>query len=629
MPGHSPAVLAAPARGGHPITSRRTISRSTTTFWTPASWSTPSRLASVDSANRAACDATLPWPGAARTHIPAVEMTKWFDTNYHYLVPEFEPGQAFRLASTKPWTSTWRPRRSASRRGRSCWGPSRSCSWANRLPRARIRWFTSIRCCRFMGSSWSDWPSRGRAGSRWTSLAWRPTRPHEHRAAWASAYERLSDASGPRLLVATYFGDLGDNLQTALRLPVDALHVDLVRWRDHLDRLLASVPERLSFSLGLVDGRNVWKTDLDRRAGRCPAGRRRLGTGPGDGRALVLAVARAGRSRRGNRTGRRSSAAGWLSDGRSWQRFACWRGRSTAATRRAARNWRPTPRRREPPPFAADAQPRRPAAHGLGRAGDARRKSPFAERRRSQQRELVAAAAADDDDRLLSTDAPRSAKPGRAISRGELSDEQYDAFRERRWPRRFASRNSSGWTCSCMARPNATTWSSISASGWTGFAFTENGWVQSYGSRCVKPPILFGDVRGHGPMTVGWATSRMACTAKPVKGMLTGPVTILCWSFVRDDQPRSETCRQIALAIRDEVPDLEAAGVGVIQIDEPALREGMPLRRADRPSTWTGPSTAFRLASCGVARRDPNPHAHVLLASSTTSSRPSPDSTPT
>ena len=135
----------------------------------------------------------------------------------------------------------------------------------------------------------------------------------------------------------------------------------------------------------------------------------------------------------------------------------------------------------------------------------------------------------------------------------------------------------------------------------SGFAFTGNGWVQSYGSRCVKPPIIYGDVSRNGPMTVRWAKEAMTYTKKPIKGMLTGPVTILCWSFVRDDQPRSDTCRQIALAIRDEVHDLEAAGVRVIQIDEPAFREGLPLRKADRPEYLRWAVECFRLASSGVA----------------------------
>ncbi|MFZ3174913.1 MAG: 5-methyltetrahydropteroyltriglutamate--homocysteine S-methyltransferase, partial [Thiobacillus sp.] len=134
-----------------------------------------------------------------------------------------------------------------------------------------------------------------------------------------------------------------------------------------------------------------------------------------------------------------------------------------------------------------------------------------------------------------------------------------------------------------------------------GFAFSQNGWVQSYGSRCVKPPIIYGDVSRPGPMTVGWTTYAQSLTARPMKGMLTGPVTILQWSFVRDDQPRATTALQIALAIRDEVDDLEGAGIGIIQIDEPAYREGLPLRRADWPAYLDWASRAFRISASGVA----------------------------
>jgi 5-methyltetrahydropteroyltriglutamate--homocysteine methyltransferase len=147
----------------------------------------------------------------------------------------------------------------------------------------------------------------------------------------------------------------------------------------------------------------------------------------------------------------------------------------------------------------------------------------------------------------------------------------------------------------------------------TGFAVTENGWVQSYGSRCVKPPIIYGDVARKQPMTVAWSKFAQSLTAKPMKGMLTGPVTILQWSFVRDDQPRSETCRQIALAIRDEVSDLEAAGIRVIQIDEPALREGLPLLRSDWPKYLAWAVESFRIAAAGV-RDQTQIHTHMCYA---------------
>jgi 5-methyltetrahydropteroyltriglutamate--homocysteine methyltransferase len=146
-----------------------------------------------------------------------------------------------------------------------------------------------------------------------------------------------------------------------------------------------------------------------------------------------------------------------------------------------------------------------------------------------------------------------------------------------------------------------------------GFVFSESGWVQSYGSRCVKPPIIYGDVSRPNPMTVRWSTYAQSLTRLPVKGMLTGPVTILQWSFVRDDQPRSQTCQQIALAIRDEVADLEAAGIKIIQIDEPAIREGLPLRRADWLEYLDWSIKAFRLASSGVQDRT-QIHTHMCYS---------------
>ena len=146
-----------------------------------------------------------------------------------------------------------------------------------------------------------------------------------------------------------------------------------------------------------------------------------------------------------------------------------------------------------------------------------------------------------------------------------------------------------------------------------GFCFTENGWVQSYGSRCVKPPIIYGDISRPAPMTVKEFAFAQSLTTKPMKGMLTGPVTILCWSFVRDDLERSEVCRQIAFALRDEVMDLEKVGARIIQIDEPALREGLPLKRKDAENYLCWAVNAFRIASCGVAD-ETQIHTHMCYS---------------
>ncbi len=146
-----------------------------------------------------------------------------------------------------------------------------------------------------------------------------------------------------------------------------------------------------------------------------------------------------------------------------------------------------------------------------------------------------------------------------------------------------------------------------------GFAFTHNGWVQSYGSRCVKPPVIYGDVQRPAPMTVRWSQYAQSLTGRPMKGMLTGPVTMLQWSFVRDDQPRATTCRQIALALRDEVLDLEQAGIRTIQIDEPALREGLPLRRADWPAYLEWAVDCFRISASSVAD-DTQIHTHMCYS---------------
>jgi 5-methyltetrahydropteroyltriglutamate--homocysteine methyltransferase len=187
------------------------------------------------------------------------------------------------------------------------------------------------------------------------------------------------------------------------------------------------------------------------------------------------------------------------------------------------------------------------------------------------------------------------------FKRGEWSQEQYDAFLQTTLADTIRIQEDIGLDVLVHGEAERNDMVEFFGEQLDGFTFTDNGWVQSYGSRCVKPPVIYGDVKRRGPMTVRWSKAAQELTSKPVKGMLTGPATILCWSFVRDDQPRSDTCRQIALAIRDEVHDLEAAGVRVIQIDEPAFREGLPLRTADRDAYFRWAVEAFRLASSDVS----------------------------
>jgi 5-methyltetrahydropteroyltriglutamate--homocysteine methyltransferase len=240
---------------------------------------------------------------------------------------------------------------------------------------------------------------------------------------------------------------------------------------------------------------------------------------------------------------------------------------------------------------------------------DLRRATPYAERRK-RQLELPAYPTTTIGS-FPQTAEVRNAR--RRFLNGELSPAEYDRFIEEQITKTLTLQEDIGLDVLVHGEFERNDMVEYFGEQLAGFAFTEHGWVQSYGTRYVKPPIIFGDVARPGPMTVRWSAFAQSKTRRPVKGMLTGPVTILQWSFVRDDQPRAETARQLALAIRDEVKDLEAAGIRVIQIDEPALREGMPLRRADWAGYQEWAVNAFRLATSGVAD-DTQIHTHMCYS---------------
>jgi 5-methyltetrahydropteroyltriglutamate--homocysteine methyltransferase len=414
------------------------------------------------------------------------------------------------------------------------------------------------------------------------------------------AYDQLAAVS-PRLsiLVANYFGPLRENLATAVRIPVRALHVDLVRGGGELDRVLASLPEDMCLSVGLVDGRNVWKTDLQKASALL----RRVVDTVGEERTIVgpscsllhvpvdLDV----------ETTLDSRIRPWLAFARQKLREITTLARSSHGVdaqveAELAQN-----------ASALQGRDKSPLTHNpdVRQRADAitaemvSRKSVCSQRRRVQREALRLP-------RFPTTtigsfpQTPEIRRHRASYKRGDITEEQYDCRLQDVMTETIRFQEEVGLDVLVHGEAERNDMVEYFGERLEGFAITDNGWVQSYGSRCVKPPVLYGDVSRSKPMTVGWTQSAMACTSKPVKGMLTGPVTILCWSFVRADQPRSETCRQIALAIRDEVQDLEAAGVPIIQIDEPAFREGLPLRNAERPEYLRWAVECFRLASSGV-----------------------------
>ena len=540
-----------------------------------------------------------------------LEMTKWFDTNYHYLVPELGLETEFALGCERPVDQFREALELGVATRPVLIGPVTflllsaatdvGFSPLQLLPRILPVYAQVLRDLTAAGADWIQLDEPALV----TDL------PAAARDAYAQAYEVLAAASPARLLVATYFGGLRDNLETAAALPVDGLHVDIVRAPEQLTPLVGTLPPNRVLSVGAIDGRNVWRTDLRRAVDALGEVHAQLGDrlwlGPScsllhvpDDLELETEI---------DPTVREWLAFGRqkldeiavlttaLNDGEDAVRGqldasdrAVWARANSSATRSAA------VRRRAAAITSADAA----------------RASTYSQRHETQLEELsLPVLPMTTIGSFPQTADIRAAR--RRHDRGELSDNDYRAFCEREIASVIAEQEALGLDVLVHGEPERNDMVQYFGERLEGFVTTTNGWVQSYGTRCVRPPILFGDVARAAPITVDWARYAQSLTRAPVKGMLTGPVTILQWSFVRDDQPRDETCRQIAVAMRDEVLDLEGAGIRVIQVDEPALREGLPLRARDRDRYLDWATSCFRIATAGV-RDATQIHTHMCYA---------------
>ncbi|PAJ77339.1 5-methyltetrahydropteroyltriglutamate--homocysteine S-methyltransferase [Burkholderia ubonensis] len=549
---------------------------------------------------------------AARGNVaqPAMEMTKWFDTNYHYLVPEYSPSTTFgagvewlfdevreaqalghpvKVALVGPLTLLWL--------GKARDGLADRLSL---LPRLLPAYQALLARLKADGVEWVqidepifalDLPG-----------AWRDAAP--------AAYAELV-AHAPRVLLATYFESVDAHATLLKSLPVAGLHVDLVRGDAQLDAILAGYPADKVLSCGIVDGRNVWRNDLDRSLARLAAARAQLGERLWIATSCSLLHAPVDL---GNEPKLDAELKQWLA-------FAVQKAREVAVLRDAFVKGREV--------VAGELDASRAAAQA--RRTSTRIHNPLVQRRVAALTDADARRAAHYDERarrqrarfqlpLLPTTTigsfPQTAEIRKAradFKAGALDHLGYlEAMREQI---RIAIGKQAQYGLDVYVHGEAERNDMVEYFGellW-GFAITANGWVQSYGSRCVKPPLIYGDVFLPEAMTVGWAQYAQGLTDKPVKGMLTGPVTMLQWSFVRDDQPRATTALQIALALRQETVDLERAGIGMIQIDEPALREGLPLRERDRAAYLDWAVRAFRVAASGVAD-DTQIHTHMCYS---------------
>ncbi|MPY69109.1 MAG: 5-methyltetrahydropteroyltriglutamate--homocysteine S-methyltransferase [Alphaproteobacteria bacterium] len=529
----------------------------------------------------------------------AMEMTKWFDTNYHYIVPEIGPDQRFSLSSLKP-VEEFREAQALGIHTRPVLiGPVTYLL----LAKPTEAGFEPLALLDRVLPLYAELLARlSVAGADWVQMdepALALDLTDDRCAAFDAAYRSLSTAT-PRIMLTTYFGALGDNLETAAGLPVDGLHVDLVRAPGQLEAALHALPADRVLSLGVVDGRNVWRCNLSGAFERieqaiAARGPERLQIAPS---CSLLHVPQD-----------LGSETGLDDELRSWLAFADQKLAEVAALATAATAGKDTVADAfEASDAAVGSRAQSPRIHNPAvKARTARvsdeamnRASPFRLRRARQQ----AATPLPAFPTTTIGSFPQTAEVRKARAahrRGRLDAAAYEAFL--RTETEKAVRLQEKLEIDVLVHGEFERNDMVEYFGeqLDGFAFTEHGWVQSFGSRYVKPPIIFGDVSRPKPMTTAWSAYAQSLTERPMKGMLTGPVTILQWSFVRDDQARSETCRQIALAIRDEVVDLERCGIRFIQIDEPALREGLPLRRDERDDYLGWAVGCFRLAAAGAA----------------------------
>jgi 5-methyltetrahydropteroyltriglutamate--homocysteine methyltransferase len=542
---------------------------------------------------------------------PPLEMTKWFDTNYHYLVPEIGPSTAFHLASERLVREVEEARAAGFTTRPVIVGPVTLLALAKPEDGAPDDFAPLSRLADLLPVYRELFARLAAAGARWVQLD-EPAlvsesldvSPSALREAAALAYATLGTDRPLSILVAAPYGDLGDALPVLLDAPIDGIALDLVKGAPpaHIttDKLLVG---------GVIDGHNIWRGDLAAALERVGSLR--------DASARVAVGTSTNLFHLPHDVTDEPDLDAAL---RSWLAFADQKvGQVTTLARGLVLGANSIS---DEVDAAAAALANRSAAPGV-RDGVVRARAAaltdddFA---RGDHEERRAAQAAALNLPLLPTTTigsfPQTGdiRVARAKhARGELSDDGYREFLRGQIRDVVRLQDELGLDVIVHGEPERNDMVQYFAENLDGFAVTRNGWVQSYGSRSTRPSILWGDVSRPAPITVEWSAFTQSLTTKPVKGMLTGPVTILAWSFVRDDQPLGETAGQVALALRDEIADLEAANIPIVQVDEPALRELLPLKKADQPAYLEWSVNAFRLATAGV-RPATQIHTHLCYS---------------
>ncbi len=541
----------------------------------------------------------------------AQELTKWFDTNYHYLVPEFSADQRFLLS----WEQLFDEVAEAQALGHAVKpvliGPL-TYLW---LGKVKGDEFDKLDLLERLLPVYGEILSRlARQGVEWVQID-EPILGLDLPQDWKNAFERayhILQYSPLKKLVATYFSGLEDNLGLAVGLPVDGLHVDLVRAPEQLPAVLDRLPTYKVLSLGVVNGRNVWRCDLDQALEQLQQAKQRFGANLWVAGSCSLLHSPVDLAREDKLD----------AELKSWLAFAAQKCEEIAvlakaleaphlaevqnalANSRAVQHSRcHSPRIHKP-----QVQARLAAVTTV----DSQRQSAFAQRIEAQRKRLqLPAFPTTTIGSFPQTSAIRLAR--QAYKQGKLSANDYTDAMHSEIRHAVQVQERLGLDVLVHGEAERNDMVEYFAEQLEGYIFTRFGWVQSYGSRCVKPAIIYGDLSRPQPMTVAWIEYAQRLTNKVMKGMLTGPVTMLMWSFPREDVSRKVQAEQLALAIRDEVQDLEMAGIKIVQIDEAAFREGLPLRRAQWQAYLDWAVEAFRLCSSGV-RDETQIHTHMCYS---------------
>jgi 5-methyltetrahydropteroyltriglutamate--homocysteine methyltransferase len=521
----------------------------------------------------------------------AMEMTKWFDTNYHYLVPEWTAGLSFIPDTTKLLTEIREARALGIGTRPVLIGPVTllllgkpvaGFDVTTLLPKLITSYKQVLEALHTEGVTdvQIDEAKLVTDLTPWEKQAFR------------SAYKQLAEVP-IKLMLTTYFGGLGSNLSLALDLHTAGLHIDAVRAPEQVSDVVDALAPDQILSLGVVNGRNIWLTNLATVHPLITQAVEKLGAN----RVIVSSSCSLIHVPHDLHPERKLNPRI-----KSWLRFAVEKLSELVALASNDADAFTANTQAVADRETAETSKNQTVRDRIARLveQDFIRTSPYPQRTELQRKELSLP--------LLPTTTigsfPQTAevrKHRAAYKNGHIDQTQYDAFLRQATEDCIREQERIGLDVLVHGEFERNDMVEYFAEFLEGFAFTENGWVQSYGSRCVKPPVIYGDVSRPNAMTVAWSSFARSLTQKPMKGMLTGPITVLQWSFVRDDIPRKDTAWQIALALRDEVLDLEAAGLQIIQVDEPALREGLPLRRSDWAAYLDWAVKAFRLTTSGAA----------------------------